>query len=171
MGWVWHQVWHRVWHTNPPAGGGSLPSVCIPAGSSPARARAGRSATPSGPIRDALLRAFPGHRRHQRRVRLDVAGRVPQGRPRWPCSSATTRRTCTRRSLPGTTSRGRGPCSSSANFSSARRGSGSPGWASVSGSGPAFPRGHFRLRRTARRSSSWKFITRSEPSRAQPPNG
>ena len=34
MGWVWHQVWHLVWHTNPPAGG-SLPSVCIPAGRLP----------------------------------------------------------------------------------------------------------------------------------------
>ena len=58
MGWVWHQVWHLVWHTHPPAGGGrSRPYVSLREGS-PARARAGRSATPSGPIRDALLRAF-----------------------------------------------------------------------------------------------------------------
>ena len=35
----------------------------------------------------------------------------------------------------------------------------------------AFPRGRFRLRRTARRSSSGRYITRSEPSRARPPNG
>ena len=54
MGWVWH----LVWHTHPPAGGGrSRPYVSLREGS-PARARAGRSATPSGPIRDALLRAF-----------------------------------------------------------------------------------------------------------------
>ena len=51
-----------------------------------------------------------------------------------PCSSATTRRTnyaaiCP----PGTTSRRAWPCSSPANSSSAHRGSGSPGWASVSG--------------------------------------
>ena len=58
MGWVWHQVWHQVWHTNPPAvGGRSRPYVSLREGS-PARARAGRSATPSGPIRDALLCAF-----------------------------------------------------------------------------------------------------------------
>ena len=58
MGLVWHQVWHLVWHTHPPAGGGrSRPYVSLREGS-PARARAGRSATPSGPIRDALLRAF-----------------------------------------------------------------------------------------------------------------
>ena len=47
-----------MWHTHPPAGGGrSRPYVSLREGS-PARARAGRSATPSGPIRDALLRAF-----------------------------------------------------------------------------------------------------------------
>ena len=58
MGWVWHQVWHQVWHTHPPAGGGrSRPYVSLREGN-PARARAGRSATPSGPIRDALLCAF-----------------------------------------------------------------------------------------------------------------
>ena len=58
MGWVWHQVWHQVWHTHPPAGGGrSRPYVSLREGS-PARARAGRSATPSGPIRDAPPRAF-----------------------------------------------------------------------------------------------------------------
>ena len=58
MGWVWHQVWHLVWHTNPPRRGGrSRPYVSLREGS-PARARAGRSATPIGPMRDALLRAF-----------------------------------------------------------------------------------------------------------------
>ena len=58
MGGVWHLVWHLVWHTHPPAGGGrSRPYVSLREGS-PARARAGRSATPSGPICDALLRAF-----------------------------------------------------------------------------------------------------------------
>ena len=65
----------------------------------------------------------------------------PRGRGRacfpepipWPCSSATTRRTCTPPSSLGTTSRRAWPCSSSANSLSARRGSGSPGWASVSG--------------------------------------
>ena len=34
MGVVWHQAWHLVWHTHPPPGG-SLPSVCIPAGRLP----------------------------------------------------------------------------------------------------------------------------------------
>ena len=58
MGVVWHPVWHLVWHTTPPAvWGRSRPYVSLREGS-PARARAGRSATPSGPIRDALLRAF-----------------------------------------------------------------------------------------------------------------
>ena len=57
MGWVWHQVWHLVWHTPPAGWGRSRPYVSLREGS-PARARAGRSATPSGPIRDALLRAF-----------------------------------------------------------------------------------------------------------------
>ena len=58
MGWVWHLVWHLVWHTHPPAvGGRSRPYVSLREGS-PARARAGRSATPIGPIRDALPRAF-----------------------------------------------------------------------------------------------------------------
>ena len=54
---MWHQVWHLVWHTPPAGGGRSRPYVSLREGS-PARARAGRSATPSGPIRDALLRAF-----------------------------------------------------------------------------------------------------------------
>ena len=39
------------------------------------------------------------------------------------------------------------------------------------GSGRAFPRGRFRLRRTARRLSSGRSITRSKPSRARAPNG
>ena len=42
MGVVWHQVWHLVWHTHPPRRGGSLPSVCIPAGRLPGP-RAGRT--------------------------------------------------------------------------------------------------------------------------------
>ena len=104
-------------------------------------------------------------------ARVDVASACfPRPIP-WPCSSATTRRTCTPPSSPGTTSRRAWPCSSSANSSSARRGSGSPGWASVWGSGPGSPRGRFRLRRTARRLSSGRSITRSKPSRARAPNG
>ena len=43
--------------TPPPGGGRSRPYVSLREGS-PARARTGRSATPSGPIRNALLRAF-----------------------------------------------------------------------------------------------------------------
>ena len=37
--------------------------------------------------------------------------------------------------------------------------------------GVSLPRGRFRLRRTARRLSSAKYITPSEPSRARTPNG
>ena len=59
MGEVWHPVWHLVWHTHPPRRGGvrSRPYVSLLEGS-PARTRAGRSATPIGPMPDALLRAF-----------------------------------------------------------------------------------------------------------------
>ena len=86
-------------------------------------------------------------------------GRACSPRPiPWPCSSATTRRTCTPPSSLGTTSRRAWPCSSSANSLSARRGSGSPRWASGWGSGRAFPRGRFRRRRTARRLSSGRSI-------------
>ena len=38
---VWHAVWHPAWHTPPPLGG-SLPSLCIPAGRLPGP-RAGRT--------------------------------------------------------------------------------------------------------------------------------
>ena len=133
----YHTGAHARYHT-PPAfgggGGGGLPSYVSLREGSPARERAGRSGTPSGPMLDALLRPF-----------LVIGGISAVAAWTWPCSS-------------------------SANSSSARRGSGSPGWASVSGSGRAFPRGRFRLRRTARRSSSAKSITRSEPSRARTPN-
>ena len=51
-------------------------------------------------------------------------GRAYSPRPiPWPCSSATTRQTFTPSSSAGTTSRPAWPCSSRANFSSARRGS------------------------------------------------
>ena len=50
-------VWHLVWHTPPRRGGRSRPYVSLREGA-PARTRAGRSATPIGPMRDALLRAF-----------------------------------------------------------------------------------------------------------------
>ena len=101
-------------------------------------------------------------------------GRGPARFPRpipWRCSSATTPRTCIAPSSRGTTSRPAWPCSWPGNSSSVRRGSGSPGWASAWGSGPAFRRGRFRLRRTGRPSSSARSITRSEPSRARLPNG
>ena len=101
-------------------------------------------------------------------------GRGPARFPRpipWRCSSAPTPRTCIAPSSRGTTSRPAWPCSWPGNSSSVRRGSGSPEWASVWGSGPAFRRGRFRLRRTGRPSSSARSITRSEPSRARLPNG
>ena len=101
-------------------------------------------------------------------------GRGPARFPRpipWRCSSATTPRTCIAPSSRGTTSRLAWRCSSPGNFSSAHPGFGSPGWASVWGAGPAFRPGPFRLRRTGRRSSSARSITRSEPSRARLPNG
>ena len=53
-------TWCGTWcgtPTPPPGGGRSRSYVSLREGS-PARARAGRSATPSGPIRDALPRAF-----------------------------------------------------------------------------------------------------------------
>ena len=54
-------TWCGTWCGTPPpprrGGGRSRPYVSLREGS-PARARAGRSATPSGPIRDALPRAF-----------------------------------------------------------------------------------------------------------------
>ena len=114
-------------------------------------------------MRDALLR--PSWSSAASAPRAPGRGRACSPRP---CSSATTRQTFTPPPSAGNTSRPAWPCSSPANLSSARRGSGSPGWASVSGSGPAFPRGRFRLRRTARGSSSGRSITRSEPSRARP---
>ena len=78
MGWVWH----LVWHTHPPAWGGrSRPYVSLREGS-PARARARRSATPSGPMRDVLLRAFLVIGGISAACAWDVAGRVPRGRPR-----------------------------------------------------------------------------------------
>ena len=122
MGEVWHPVWHLVWHTHPPPRRGgvrSRPYVSLLEGS-PARCLT-HSSAPSWSSAASVPRA-PGR------------GRACSPRPTpWPSSSATTRRTCTRRSSPGTTSRPAWPCSSRANFSSARRGSGSPGWASVSG--------------------------------------
>ena len=65
----------------PPGGGRSRPYVSLREGS-PARSRAGRSATPRGPMRDATHPRLSRHRRHQCRVRLDVTERVPRGRSR-----------------------------------------------------------------------------------------
>ena len=53
----WGGVAPGVAHPPPPGWGRSRPYVSLREGS-PARARAGRSATPRGPMRDALLRAF-----------------------------------------------------------------------------------------------------------------
>ena len=124
MGEVWHPVWHLVWHT-PPRRGGSLPSVCIPAGrlSGP---HAGRTSQPHRSARCLTHSSAPSWSSAASVPRAPGRGRACSPRPTpWPSSSATTRRTCTRRSSPGTTSRPAWPCSSRANFSSARRGSGS----------------------------------------------
>ena len=155
--------------SDPPSpSGGSLPSVCIPAGRLPGP-HAGRT-TSSDERRDVcrLIRAFL------------VVGGVSVGCAwTWPgvFPEADPAAVLVRYHTPnvyravvaGTTSRPAWPCSSPANCSSAHRGSGSPGWASVWGSGPAFRRGRFRLRPTGRRSSSARSITRTEPSRARPP--
>ena len=80
-------------------------------------------------------------------------GRGPARFPRpipWRCSSATTPPTCTAPPSRGTTSRPAWPCSWPGNSSSVRRGSGSPGWASVSGSDRGSPRGRCHRRRTGR---------------------
>ena len=138
-------MWHLVWHTPPP--GGVAPVRMYPCGKAPRPAR-GPDDQPHRAARYVTHSSAPSWSSATSAPRAPGRGRACSPRPTpWPCSSATTRRTCTRRSLPGTTSRRAWPCSSSANSSSARRGSGSPGWASVSGSGRAFPRGRFRLRR------------------------
>ena len=170
MGLVWHQVWHMVWHTHPPAWGGrSRPYVSLREGSQ-ARARAGRSATPSGPIHDALLRAFLVIGDISAACAWTWPGVFPKADPvavlvRYHTPNVYAAVVAWYDVAPGVA------VFLTGHSSSARRGSGSPGWASVSGSGRAFPRGRFRRRRTARRSSSGRSITRSEPSRARAPNG
>ena len=51
-------MWHRLWHTHPPGKWGSLPSYLSLREGWPARELAGRTATPSGAMIDAFLRAF-----------------------------------------------------------------------------------------------------------------
>ena len=118
------------------------------------------------PCRKAGPRARGGRETHRRATRWvtdavapvsslaasapRAPGRGRAGVPRpipWPCSSALTPRMCTRPASAGTMSPLAWPCSSPGHCCSARRGSGSPGCASVSGAGPAFQRRHFRLQR------------------------
>ena len=168
-GGVSHGVRHRV---SPPLAFGEVAPVCMyPCRKAPRPARGpdDKQRRAARCLTDASARSCSSAASVSR-----PPGRGPARFPRpipWRCSSATTPRTCIAPSSRGTTSRPAWPCSWPGNSSSVRRGSGSPGWASVWGSGPAFRRGRFRLRRTGRPSSSARSITRSEPSRARLPNG
>ena len=168
-GGVSHGVRHRV---SPPLAFGEVAPVCMyPCRKAPRPARGpdDKQRRAARCVTDASARSWSSAASVSR-----PPGRGPARFPRpipWRCSSATTPRTCIAPSSRGTTSRPAWPCSWPGNSSSARRGSGSPGWASVWGSGPAFRRGRFRLRPTGRPSSSARSITRSEPSRARLPNG
>ena len=169
-GGVWHPVYRRVYHPPPTAFVGVAPVLMFPCGKAPPPAR-GRDDEPQRPARCVTdFSAFSRHRRRKRRVRLDVAGPVPR-RSRGGSRPRQHPRTFTAPSSRGTTLSPAWRCSLPGNFSSAHPVSGSPGWASVWGSGPAFPRGRFRLGRTARRSSAARYITRSHSTRARPRNG
>ena len=167
---VSHPVSHRVSHPPRRWGGRSRLYVSLREGS-PARVRAGRRAETSGPMLDRLIRAFLVVGGVSVGCAWTWPGAFPEADPVAVLVSDTTPRTRTAPSSRGTTWRPAWRCSSPANFSSAHPGSGSPGWASVWGAGPAGRAGPFRLRRMGRRSSSARSITRSEPSRARLPNG
>ena len=143
-----HPVSHRVSHP-PPAVGEVAPVCRYPCG----KARRPACGPDDEPRRAARRVTDSSARSWSSAASVSRApGRGPARFPRpipWRCSSATTPRTCTAPSSRGTTSRPAWPCSWPGNFSSARRGSGSPGWASVWGSGPAFRAGPFRFRRWA----------------------
>ena len=110
---------------------GSLPSVIYPCGKAPRPARGpddqphrgARCLTDSSARFSSSAASAP---RAPGRGRARSRRAIP-----WRSSSAITRRTFTRASSSGTTSRPAWPCSLPANFSSAHPGSGSPGWASV----------------------------------------
>ena len=155
MGWVWHQVWHT-----PPRRGGSLPVRMYPCGKAPRPAR-GPDDQPHRSARCVTHSSAPSWSSAASVPRAPGRGRACSPRPTpWPCSSATTRRTCTRRSSPGRrrARRGRvphGPISHQP-VADLVRPDGRQFWAPV----PPSPRGRFRLRRTARRSSSGRSIPR-----------
>ena len=163
-------VWHLVWHTHPPAGGGrSRPYVSLREGS-PARARAGRSATPSGQIRNALLRAFLVIGGISAACAWTWPGVFPEADPvavlvRDHTPNVYAAVVAWYDVAPGVAVFLIGQfLISPSRIWFARMG--------VSlGLRSACPRGRFRRRRTARRSSSGRSITRSEPSRARAPNG
>ena len=142
---VSHGVRHRVSH---PLAFGEVAPVCMyPCGKAPRPARGPDDEQRRGAqcLTDSSARSWSSAASVSR-----APGRGPARFPRpipWRCSSATTPRTCTAPSSRGTTWRPAWPCSSPGNCSSAHRGSGSPGWASVWGSDPAFRAGPFRLRR------------------------
>ena len=109
--------------TPTPQPGGVAPVRMYPCGKAPRPAR-GPDDQPHRAARYVTHSPAPSWSSATSAPRAPGRGRACSPRPTpWPCSSATTRRTCTRRSLPGTTSRQAWPCSSSANSSSARRGS------------------------------------------------
>ena len=107
----------------PPRRGGVAPVRMYPCGKAPRPAR-GPDDQPHQSARCVTHSSAPSWSSAASVPRAHGRGRACSPRPTpWPCSSATTRRTCTRRSSPGTTSRQAWPCSSRANCSSARRGS------------------------------------------------
>ena len=159
MGGVHHRVQHPALHPTP-AVGGVAPVSMYPCRKAPRPTRGPddepRRAAPC--LTDSSARSWSSAASVSR-----PPGRGPARFPRpipWRCSSATTPPTCTAPPSRGTTSRPAWPRCWPGNFSSAHPGSGSPGWASVWGAGPAFRRGRFRLRPTGRRSSSARSITR-----------
>ena len=121
----WGGCGTRCGTPTPPAGG-VAPVRMYPCGKAPRPAR-GPDDQPHRSARCVTHSSAPSWSSAASVPRAPGRGRACSPRPTpWPCSSATTRRTCTRRSSPGTTSRQAWPCSSRANFSSARRGSGAP---------------------------------------------
>ena len=122
--------------TTPPPSGGSLPSVCIPAGRLPRPARGPDDQPHRGArcVTDSSAR-FSSSAASAPRAPGRGRARSPRAIP-WRSSSAFTRRPFTASSSRGTTSRPAWPASSPGNCSSVRHGLGSPGWASVCGAGP-----------------------------------
>ena len=154
----------------PPSPWGSLPSYVSLQEGSEADARGGRISPPRRAIRDALIRAFLVVGGISAVAAWTWPGMFPQADPvavlvRYHTPNVYTAVVAWYYLSPGVAVYLIGQfLISTSRIWFARMG--------VSlGSGRAFPRGRFRRRRTARRSSSGRSITRSEPSRLRAPNG